>query len=152
MISYNSRFAEMWGFDDDVIAGRSDQEALAIAMERVADPQAFIERVEQMYANPVAPSRDEVHFTDGRVFDRYGAPLRLDDDAYLGWAWYFRDITDERQAHQALLESGERFASLARTLSPATTWPYSPCAPSFPTWLERLLAAVRFEPLPSRFR
>ena len=116
MISYNSRFAEMWGFGDEEIAGRDDEEALAAAMEQVVDPEAFLARVHQMYADPVAPSRDEVHFTDGRVFDRYGAPLRLDDGTYLGWAWYFRDITQERRVQQSLLESGERFATLARTL------------------------------------
>ena len=116
MLSYNSRFAEMWGFGDEDLAGRDDEEALAAVMQQVVDPDAFLERVHQMYADPVAPSRDEVHFKDGRVFDRYGAPLRLDDGIYLGWAWYFRDITNERRVQQSLLESGERFANLARTL------------------------------------
>jgi PAS domain S-box-containing protein len=116
MLSYNSRFAEMWGFGDEELAGRDDEEALAVAMQQVVDPEAFLARVHQMYADPVAPSRDEVHFKDGRVFDRYGAPLRLDDGNYLGWAWYFRDITNERRVQQSLLESGERFANLARTL------------------------------------
>lgn len=116
LLSFNSRFAEMWGFSDEVLATRSDEEALADATTRVVDPEGFIAEVEATYANPVAPRRDEIHFLDGRVLDRYGAPLRLDDDTYLGWAWYFRDITAERRAQEALMESGERFASLARTL------------------------------------
>ena len=116
MISYNQRFAEMWGFDEELIATGSDEEALGVAMQKVVDPEAFVARVREMYSNPVAPCRDEIHFTDGRVFDRYGAPLRLDDGTYLGWAWYFRDMTQERRVQQTLLESGERFATLARTL------------------------------------
>jgi len=116
ILSYNSRFAELWGFDQELVDRGSDEEALAAGMLRVADPEGFIARVRQVYADPVAPVRDEVHFVDGRVLDRYGAPLRLDDGTYLGWAWYFRDVTDERRAQAALVESGERFANLARTL------------------------------------
>lgn len=116
IISYNSRFAEIWGFDEELVERGSDEEALRAAMERVADPEGFIARVQAAYANPTAPMRDEVHFIDGRVLDRYGAPLQLDDGTYLGWAWYFRDVTAERRTQQSLLESGERFANLARTL------------------------------------
>lgn len=116
IISYNSRFAELWGFDERLVERGSDEEALAAAMHLVSDPDGFIARVREVYADPVGPMRDEVHFADGRVLDRYGAPLRLSDGTYLGWAWYFRDITEERRAQQSLLESGERFASLARTL------------------------------------
>ena len=116
ILSYNSRFAELWGFDEALVERGSDEEALEAATHLVTDPDGFIARVREVYADPVAPMRDEVHFTDGRVLDRYGAPLRLDDGTYLGWAWYFRDVTHERAAQQSLLESGERFASLARTL------------------------------------
>ncbi len=116
LLSFNSRFAELWGFSEDVLETRSDHEALADAMTRLVDPEHFIAEVEATYANPVSPRRDEIHFLDGRVLDRYGAPLRLNDDTYLGWAWYFRDITAERRAQEALMESGERFALLARTL------------------------------------
>lgn len=39
-----------------------------------------------------------------------------DDGAYYGWAWYFRDVTEQKRTERALFESGERFAALARTL------------------------------------
>jgi len=116
ILSYNSRFAELWDFDEELVQRGSDDDALAAATERVVDPEGFIAKVRATYADPVAPVRDAVHFTDGRVLDRYGAPLHSDDGTYLGWAWYFRDITAERQAQRSLLESGERFANLARTL------------------------------------
>jgi len=116
ILSYNSRFAELWGFDPALVERGSDAEALDAALDRVVDPEAFLARVQEVYADPVTPVRDEVHFTDGQVLDRYGAPLRLDDGTYLGWAWYFRDVTAEREAQRSLLESGERFANLARTL------------------------------------
>lgn len=116
MISFNRRFAEMWGMPDDVMSSRSDDAALARAMEQVVDPEGFIERVRQVYEHPVAPIRDEVNLIDGRVLDRYGAPCVGDDGTYYGWAWYFRDVTAQKRTERALFESGERFATLARTL------------------------------------
>ena len=126
ILSYNSRFADMWHFDEELVARGSDQEALDAAMDRVADPAGFIAGVQAAYAEPRAPVRGEVHFRDGRVLDRYGAPLHLDDGTYLGWAWYFRDVTAERRTQQSLLESGERFANLARTLQESLLPPDMP--------------------------
>ncbi len=116
MISYNRRFAEIWGIDEEVLASRSDAAALAQASERVVDAEGFLATVRQCYQQPDTPRRDEVLFRDGRVLDRYGAPLYGDDGAYYGWAWYFRDVTEQKRTERALFESGERFAALARTL------------------------------------
>jgi PAS domain S-box-containing protein len=139
MISHNSRFAEMWGFSDDILAGASDEEALAAAVTKVVDRDEFMDTVRAAYANPVEPRRGEVNLIDGRVLDRYGAPLRFDDGTYVGWAWYFRDITSERRAQQSLAESGERFATLARTLQESLLPP-------------DLATAIRFRRAPGALR
>ena len=116
MISHNRRFAEIWGIDEEVLASGSDDAALAQASERVVDAERFLATVRRCYEQPDTPRRDEILFRDGRVVDRYGAPLFGDDGAYYGWAWYFRDVTDQKRTERALFESGERFAALARTL------------------------------------
>ncbi len=139
MVSYNSRFAEMWDFDEELLARGSDEEALAAGLDHVVDRDAFIERIRSIYADPTTPSRDEIQFRDGRVFDRYGAPLVSDDSSFLGWAWYFRDITDERRAQQSLVESTERFAALARTLQESLLPPALPGIPG-------LELAARYHP------
>ena len=116
MISFNRRFAEIWKLPDHVVSSRSDEAALAWAMDQVVDREGFIERVRQVYEHPSVPVRDEIALRDGRVLDRYGAPCIGDDGTYYGWAWYFRDVTSQKRTEQALFESGERFATLARTL------------------------------------
>ena len=127
LLSFNRRFVDMWGFSPDVLARRSDEEALSRALEQVADPVGFITPVRDVYANPRA-IRDEVILRDGRVFDRYGAPL-VRGGQHLGYAWYFRDVTDQKRAEHALAEAGERMAAVARTLQQSLLPPRLPDVP-----------------------
>jgi serine phosphatase RsbU (regulator of sigma subunit) len=109
MVAYNKRFAQMWPIPDDVLTSGSDDAALQSVLDRLVDPEAFLARVRDLYGRAAGSSREELELRDGRVFDRYGAALTDPSGSYLGWAWYFRDVTDERR-HR--LDS-ERFASLA---------------------------------------
>lgn len=129
MISMNHLFVDMWPIPPDVVASGDDDAALASVLDKVVDPAAFLERVHAVYADPSAPIRDELLLRDGRVFDRYGTPLLAPDGSYLGWAWYFRDVTAERDAAREAIEAGERFATLARTLQESLLPPHLPDVP-----------------------
>ena len=98
MISSNQKFREMWPIPPDVVASGDDEAALASVLDKLADPQAFLDRVHQLYDQASGSARDELLLLDGRVFDRYGAALTGPDGRYIGWAWYFRDVTAERAA------------------------------------------------------
>ena len=124
MISFNRRFADMWGLDEGVLDRRSDAEALAGAAGKVADPEAFMARVEEAYSEG-KPTRDEILMRDGRVIDRVGVPLH-DDDVNLGFAWYFRDVSEAKYLQQELSEAGRRFEALARTLQQSLLPPRLP--------------------------
>lgn len=103
MVASNRRFAEVWGFPDAVIDTRDDEVALEAALARVADPQEFIAEVHRVYAAR-ATCRDQVLLVSGRILDRYGAPLYDPDGRYLGYAWYFRDVTDQMRTQAELRE------------------------------------------------
>ena len=112
MLSYNARFAELWGFSEELVAAEDDGAALAAAMQKVDDPEAFIARVQYLYAHPEEVAREEILLKDGRVFDRYGAAVRGPDGHYYGWLWSFRDVTAAKQAEVEL----ERRAEASRAL------------------------------------
>lgn len=139
ILSCNARFVAMWDFPVDLVERGSDDEALAAAMRQIVDPEGFIAKVRECYANPVGTVRDEVTLVDGRVFDRWGSPLRSDDTTYLGWAWYFRDVTDHKRAEDLLRDAGERSAALARTLQQSLLPPQLPEVPG-------LELAARYHP------
>jgi serine phosphatase RsbU (regulator of sigma subunit) len=129
MLSMNHQFVEMWPIPPEIASSGDDEAALASAMQQLVDPDAFLARVHEIYADPSAPTRDELLLQDGRVFDRYGTPLRSPAGEYLGWAWYFRDVTAERRAAQHAIEAGERFRRLARTLQESLLPPHLPDVP-----------------------
>lgn len=101
VLSHNRRFAEMWGIPAAVLRTRADEQLLQAVHDRVAQPEAFLDRVRQLYAHPDEAATDEIVLRDGRVFERYTAPMRGDDGACLGRVWFFRDVTERRRSRLA---------------------------------------------------
>lgn len=111
ILSYNQRFVELWGIPDDVVQSGSDADAIACVLDRVADPAAFVSRIEYLYANVDESSVDEIPLKDGRVLDRFSGPVHGADGTYYGRVWSFRDITERKRSetalHQARVEAEE---------------------------------------------
>ncbi|MFN8573927.1 MAG: PAS domain S-box protein [Gemmatimonadaceae bacterium] len=105
VLSYNRRFSEMWGLTQSVLATRADAVLLQAVQDQLRNPDAFMARVRDLYDRHTESSHDEVELTDGRMFERYSAPMRHVDGQYYGRVWYFRDVTERRaleaQYHQA---------------------------------------------------
>src|SRR5205823_10199201 len=49
MLSFNRRFVEMWGIPEHVVASRSDEAALQFVLDNMADPDAFVAKVNYLY-------------------------------------------------------------------------------------------------------
>jgi serine phosphatase RsbU (regulator of sigma subunit)/PAS domain-containing protein len=113
MLWSNGRFAEMWGIPDDVIATRSDDAAIGYVLDQLVNPDAFVDRIQYLYAHPDEDSRDELELADGRCFDRFSTALRRPDGTLYGRAWYFRDVTRHKSAEATLRAAGERAHLLA---------------------------------------
>ena len=91
----NSRFAELWRLDPQVVRAGSWDPVLDGMARLVADAGSFAAPMRDARHGPAEPMRDTVRLLDGRVVDRYGAPVLGAGGRHAGRVWSFRDITAE---------------------------------------------------------
>jgi len=96
VIRTNTRFAELWKIPPAVLNSGVDATLLNFVLEQLIDPMQFLNKVQQLY-NSKDEDTDTLHFKDGRIFERYSAPLIL-DDKIIGRVWSFRNITEHKRA------------------------------------------------------
>ncbi|HQT44634.1 MAG TPA: ATP-binding protein, partial [Candidatus Micrarchaeota archaeon] len=87
---------------------RDENETLTLNMAQIRDPKKFLDKVKFLYSRPKERSRDELEFKDGRVFERYSAPLRDASGKYLGRVWYFHDISERKELEEFLTSFNNR--------------------------------------------
>ncbi|MBD2089795.1 PAS domain S-box protein [Microcoleus sp. FACHB-1515] len=111
VVSWNQQFCQIWNISEAISA--DDRQLLQQAIKQLAQPEAFLARVEQLYEQINEISRDEIVFRDGRTLDRYSVPIHLPDKGYFGRIWYYRDITaakhleENRKQTERILQARE---------------------------------------------
>jgi PAS domain S-box-containing protein len=114
MSYFNRRFVELWSIPEEVVASRSDEQAIASVVGQLIEPDAFIKRVEYLYEHPTEKSQDEIRLRDGRVVDRYSAPVVDANGEALGRVWFFRDVSEAQVIQHAatlLARAGDLFGA-----------------------------------------
>ncbi len=109
ILSYNQRFVQMWGIPPAVVASGSDRKMLEAVFDRVVNSDSFMTRV--YHAEDTRG--DEVALKDGRIFERYSAPLLHGDqrEPRPGQVWFFRDVTERKHAEHLLRERANQLAA-----------------------------------------
>gem|GEM_PF-1536717 len=115
IISYNQYFVELWGLTQEMVAARVDEAVLHSVVSKVRDPETFLARVDYLYQHRSEKSHEEIDLKDGRIIDRYSASIIGEHGKYYGRVWFFRDITERKQAEQLLSDSENRYRNLIET-------------------------------------
>jgi two-component system cell cycle sensor histidine kinase/response regulator CckA len=102
--SCNRKFIEMWRLGCDPSVGKEDEAVLAKVIDQLQSPSDFLEKVRSLYTDPSATSFDVLYFKDGRIFERYSQPQRI-NDKITGRVWSFRDVTRARNLEAELRQS-----------------------------------------------
>jgi diguanylate cyclase (GGDEF)-like protein len=100
-VSFNRKFVEMWRIPAEITTARDDRAALRFVLNQLEDPDSFVDKVGELYDQADAQSFDELQFKDGRVFERYSRPQRIDGET-IGRVWSFRDVTEQKRARERL--------------------------------------------------
>ncbi len=107
--SFNRKFVDMWQLPESVLASGDDDEALNYVISQLKDPDPFVAKIRELYAQPEATSHDLIEFRDGRTIERHSQAQRV-NGVPVGRVWSFRDITErirleQELAHQAFHDS-----------------------------------------------
>jgi PAS domain S-box-containing protein len=117
---FNQRFVDMWKIPKELLESKADEPILKTVENQVKKQEEFINKVKYLYDNPQISSNDQIELLDGRVFDRYSLPHRI-EDKIVGRAWSFRDITLSKKAEEALRVNELKFRSITEQINDLIT-------------------------------
>ncbi|HTV56942.1 MAG TPA: histidine kinase dimerization/phospho-acceptor domain-containing protein, partial [Terriglobia bacterium] len=112
----NQRFAEMWAIPPSLMSIRDDRTLLQWARGQVKEPEAFLEKISQLNADPDTKADDVVECKDGRTFERHSEPQQIAGRC-VGRVWAFRDVTAKKRTERELLEAKEAAETASKAKS-----------------------------------
>jgi PAS domain S-box-containing protein len=99
ILNFNQKMTDMWGIDPEIFTSGDDEAAINAAVAKLTHPEDFMVKVRDLYDHPEVASYDVLELKDGRTFERYSQPQRIDNVA-VGRVWSFRDVTARRRAEE----------------------------------------------------
>jgi PAS domain S-box-containing protein len=113
-VLHNRRLVELFKPPPETLLVPQDLPLREHMAALAADPEAFRASVERYYSDRQSIGRDEFALRDGRMLERYTAPVVGQDGICYGRIWAFRDITQRKQAEAAVRQSEQRLRTLTR--------------------------------------
>lgn len=113
IVSYNQQFVDLWQPPPEILQTGLDAPLVKVAMEKIENPEAFVDRIHYLYKHRDIKDREELRMKDGRIIDRYSAPIMGPDGKYYGRVWYFRDITERKTSEARILGLNRVYAVLS---------------------------------------
>ena len=67
---WNNKFADMWRLSEELLTADLDEPLLQCLLSQLAQPEAFLARVRELYKHPEESSFEQIDLADGRIFSR----------------------------------------------------------------------------------
>jgi PAS domain S-box-containing protein len=106
IVQFNQKFVDMWRIPPDIMLSGEDETVLQFVRDQLIEPERFLETIKKLYTDPEAISSDQLDFIDGRIFERYSQPQKI-NGICVGRVWSFRDITRQKKAEADLIAAKE---------------------------------------------
>jgi len=110
IIKTNWRFVELWQIPQPLVDSGDDDVLIGYVLNQLTNPDEFISKVQKLY-NSMDEDLDFLYFKDGRTFERYSAPMVMDDSS-IGRVWSFRDITSTKLAEEEIRKRNDELSKI----------------------------------------
>jgi PAS domain S-box-containing protein/diguanylate cyclase (GGDEF)-like protein len=144
IVSFNQKFVDLWAIPGEVIESQSDERAIQSVLDKLEQPQEFVERVRYLYDHKEEKSQDVIRTKDGRSIERFTSPVFGHEGRYFGRVWYFRDITERQRAEDALRRTVTELSE-AQRVAHVGSWRLD-LATDQVVWSEELYRMLHLEP------
>jgi diguanylate cyclase (GGDEF)-like protein len=101
IIDYNNKVVNMLQIPQNVIDSKKEDEFIDYLTRQLVDPDSFVNKMHELQANPESISIESIAFKDGKIFEYYSQPHRLNDNI-IGRILDFRDITKRAMLEKEL--------------------------------------------------
>jgi PAS domain S-box-containing protein len=115
VLAWNRLFREIFGFDEDLMRTATQSRLLELALPQIRNGERFAAWMEELKRQPEIACFDLIELVDGRIFERYTAPVYLGGTASARIVSY-RDATDRIRAHEAV-QSRERHLAASQKIA-----------------------------------
>ncbi len=113
VLSYNSKFASMWGIPPEMLDRRDEGEWLAFAASQVVDRESFVRQPANRAIAADKHTFDVIELTDGRTFERY-IQFQQMGEVTVGRVINFRDVTLRKRADAELAAAARQLQETSR--------------------------------------
>lgn len=102
IILVNKQFQIDFDIPDELLSQRKDAIVRQHMMDKIQGAEAFIEKIKYLESHRAEKSSDEIRLKNGKIFDRYTAPLVDAKGQYRGRISYHRNITERKAAEERI--------------------------------------------------
>ena len=102
--SCNQKFLDMWHIPRIAVAGLRSTDLLASVAPQLETPEEFLDDLDNMQAKPDTVGFKLLRLKDGRIFERYSQPQRV-EGSIMGRVWSFRDVSQARRLEEELRQA-----------------------------------------------
>ncbi len=113
-VAFNKGFLEVWGIAESSVRDRTLSELFPVISQRVSNPTDYLMKTNEIFGHATGPSYDEIPLTDGRILDRYTAPVFKLDGTSLGRVAFVQDITLQKRSELSLRRLNRVLLALIR--------------------------------------
>ena len=102
---FNRNFVTLWKISSSIMDLKDNKIIVEYVSEQLQDPKEFLANIQKIKSHPEEKKFDVLKFVDGRVFERYSQPHKVNGKT-VGRVWSFRDVTkrvylEEKLEYQA---------------------------------------------------